>query len=69
MKKCTVKAEKYNAEEEVTLVDRAKKYYAEELKLNDDDMVHGNDVGRWLLHPRTSLRLLPYKSLSRMNWS
>ncbi|XP_058216068.1 uncharacterized protein LOC131327081 isoform X4 [Rhododendron vialii] len=37
--KCTVKAEKYNTEEEVTLVDMAKKYYGEDLKLNDDDMV------------------------------
>ncbi|KAE9447675.1 hypothetical protein C3L33_20426, partial [Rhododendron williamsianum] len=39
MKKCTVKAEKYNTEEEVTLVDMAMKYYAEDLKLNEDDMV------------------------------
>ncbi|KAG5512671.1 hypothetical protein RHGRI_038957 [Rhododendron griersonianum] len=39
MKKRTVKAKKYNAEGEVTLVDMAKKYYAEELKLDDDEMV------------------------------
>ncbi|KAI8556900.1 hypothetical protein RHMOL_Rhmol05G0292300 [Rhododendron molle] len=39
MKKFTVKAKKYNTEEEVTLVDMAKKYYAEDLKLNDDEMV------------------------------
>ncbi|KAE9448008.1 hypothetical protein C3L33_20095, partial [Rhododendron williamsianum] len=39
MKKRTVKAKKYNAEGEVTLVDMAKKYYAEELKLDNDEMV------------------------------
>ncbi|KAG5550459.1 hypothetical protein RHGRI_015430 [Rhododendron griersonianum] len=39
MKKCSVKARKYDVQGEVTLVDMAKKYYAEELELNDDEMV------------------------------
>ncbi|KAI8556899.1 hypothetical protein RHMOL_Rhmol05G0292200 [Rhododendron molle] len=34
-----LKIEKYDAEGEVTLVDMAKKYYAEELELNDEEMV------------------------------
>ncbi|XP_058216057.1 UPF0481 protein At3g47200-like [Rhododendron vialii] len=39
MKKFTVKAKKYDTEEEVTLVDMAKKCYAEELDLSDDEMM------------------------------
>ncbi|KAG5512673.1 hypothetical protein RHGRI_038959 [Rhododendron griersonianum] len=39
MKKCTVKAKKYDAQGEATLVNMARKYYAEELELNDDEMV------------------------------
>ncbi|XP_058216066.1 UPF0481 protein At3g47200-like isoform X2 [Rhododendron vialii] len=39
MKKFTIKAKKYDAEEEVTLVDMAKKCYAEELDVSDDEMM------------------------------